>query len=52
MLAALVFLIAAVVEIVNGPDIKSNPWFWLFAGLCVLCAEGFYHVRGRSLLGR
>jgi hypothetical protein len=42
MFAALAFAIAATLQAINGPDIgKAGAWpFWLFVGLCLMCAEG------------
>jgi hypothetical protein len=42
MLAALAFAISAILQAVNGPDLDgASAWpFWLFVGLCLMCAEG------------
>ena len=37
--AAILFLLGAIFEAINGPDLNRNPMFWLLAGLAAWAFE-------------
>jgi hypothetical protein len=53
LVAAIAFLLGAIFEAVNGPNLDHNPMFWLLAGLSAWAFEavigdrvGLGHRRG------
>ena len=40
--AAILFLLGAIFEAVNGPDLDHNPLFWLLAGLAAWAFEAVF----------
>lgn len=52
ILAGILFLIGAILQAVNGPDLDVNWMFWLLAGFSALAFHYAWSVAPRSLLDR